>query len=353
MFPDRWEQFKSSFDISLIGRVSQYQIRLSQPTEKDLNEILKIKLKSINIPIEQIFSKEDLADILDQNSIRAMINRASDYYNYRVRQIPLPIIKDNVYQLNNYEKLEQQFRVLQQQQNELRQGFLELLQRIQDSNIANLNQIREHFEVNTITTEATSDQSVQYVIGYLKEKKAYLEAQYNNVSIISDADDIGKIKNIAEALNRIKPIKLTHYRLGKRVIPEHVVVETDKKNHVLAFLQIAPNTTSFSSRLNNFNEIICLHPKDRFVLFRDQRLNEIKGKVAKENIEKLNNSPNAKYILFTKEDRIFLELVYQLILDILNKDIDVDLETALKVLTTHKEWYNRLFSMFGFAQPRS
>ena len=63
----------------------------------------------------------------------------------------------------------------------------------------------------------------------MKQKKAYLEDQYNNFSIVSDADDIGKLKTIAEALNRIQPIKLTHYRLGKRVLPEHIVVETYKK----------------------------------------------------------------------------------------------------------------------------
>jgi hypothetical protein len=349
MFPDRWEQFKSSFDISLIGRVSQYQIRLSQPTEKDLNEILKIKLKSINIPIEQIFSKEDLADILDQNSIRAMINRAADYYNYKVRQFPVSVIKDKVYKFNDDDKLEDQFRELKQQQSKLLEGFKELLQIIQDSNLVNLSEIKQKFESTIITTKKTDD---KYVIEYLKQKKAYLEDQYNNFSIVSDADDIGKLKTIAEALNRIQPIRLTHYRLGKRVLPEHIVVETYKKNHVLGFLQMSPNTSSFASRLNNFSEIISLYPKDSFSLFRDQRLPEIKGKIAKENIQRLQNTANAKYVLFIKQDRIFLELIYQLVLDILNKDIDVDLETALKVLTTYKEWYHWLLDMFGLTSPQ-
>jgi DNA polymerase III epsilon subunit-like protein len=349
MFPDRWEQFKSSFDISLIGRVSQYQIRLSQPTEKDLNEILKIKLKSINIPIEQIFSKEDLADILDQNSIRAMINRAADYYNYKVRQFPVSVIKDKVYKFNDDDKLEDQFRELKQQQSKLLEGFKELLQIIQDSNLVNLSEIKQKFESTIITTKKTDD---KYVIEYLKQKKAYLEDQYNNFSIVSDADDIGKLKTIAEALNRIQPIRLTHYRLGKRVLPEHIVVETYKKNHVLGFLQMSPNTSSFASRLNNFSEIISLYPKDSFSLFRDQRLPEIKGKIAKENIQRLQNTANAKYVLFIKQDRIFLELIYQLVLDILNKDIVVDLETALKVLTTYKEWYHWLLDMFGLTSPQ-
>lgn len=90
MFPERWEQFKMTFDNSIIGRVSQSQIYLERPTSVELTAILEIKLHSSNISLEQIFSKEDLEDILEQKSIRAVLNRASDYYNHRVRQVPLP-----------------------------------------------------------------------------------------------------------------------------------------------------------------------------------------------------------------------------------------------------------------------
>ncbi len=349
MFPDRWEQFKAIFDISFIGRISQYKIQLSQPTETDLEVVLRTKLESTNISVEQIFLKEDLEDILGQKSIRALINRAADYFNFRVRQTPLPIIKENLLKLNNYEKLEQQILQLQQQQNKLVEGFTNLLQIFQDSTSVNLTDLRQQFELPLITSDVFSD---KYIIEYLIQKKIYLEEQYNNVPIITDADDIGKLKTIGEAFNRIKPIKLTHYRLGKRVLPEHIVVETNEKNYVLAFLQIAPNTSSFTSRLNNLNEIISLHPKDCFSLFRDQRLVEIKSKVAKENINKLNNTNNAKYLLLTKQDRIFLELVYQMILDILNKDLNVDLQIALRVFINYKEWYHWLFSMFGFTEPQ-
>lgn len=46
-----------------------------------------------------------------------------------------------------------------------------------------------------------------------------------------------------------------------------------------------------------------------------------------------------------------MELTYKLIIDIQNKDLDVDLESALKVFTTNQEWYHWLFSMFGFTKP--
>ncbi|WP_414589073.1 exonuclease [Scytonema sp. PCC 10023] len=350
MFPERWEQFKTSFDNSIIGRVSQYQIYLQKPDQTELKAILKVKLQTLNVPLEQIFLPEDLEDVLEQKSIRAVLNRAADYYNYRVRQIPLPVIRENVHKLDGNEKLEQQLRVLQQQQQVLTEVFLNLMQEIQKPGSVDMVDL-----VKKLVPEVKSEeqQTEEYVIEYLTKQKAYLEGQYNNMPIISDSDDIGKLKTIAEAFNQLKPIKLTLYRLGKRVLPEHIVIETDHKNYVMGFLQIPPNTTSFTSRISNFNELVSLHPQDRFGLFRDERLTEIKGKVAQERVEQLKNSPNGKFVLFSRQDRIHLELTYKLIIDVQNKDLDVDLESALKVFITNQEWYHWLFTMFGFTKPKT
>lgn len=348
MFPDRWEQFKTTFDNSIIGRVSQHQIHLCQPAETELKAILRVKLQTVNVSLEQLFTPEDLEDILEQKPIRAVLNRAADYYNYRVRQIPLPSIKENIHKLDGNEKIEQQLRVLVSQQQVFTEVLVNMIQEIQDPGSVDMIDL-----VKRLVPEVKSEeqQTEEYVIEYLTKQKAHLEGQYNNLPIISDSDDIGKLKTIAEAFNHIKPIKLTLYRLGKRVLPEHIVVETDHRNYVMAFLQIPPNTTSFTSRIGNFNELVCSHPQDRFGLFRDERLTEIKGTVAKERVEQLKNSPNGKFVLFAKQDRIHLELTYKLIIDIQNRDLDVDLEAALKVLVTYQEWYHWLFTMFGFTKP--
>jgi DNA polymerase III epsilon subunit-like protein/adenylate kinase family enzyme len=347
MFPERWEQFQATFDNSITGRVSQYQIHLQRPHEEELFSILKVKLQTLNVPLEQIFLPEDLEDILEQKSIRAVLNRAADYYNYRVRQIPLPSIKENIHKLDGNEKIEQQLRVLVSQQQVFTEAFLSVIQEIQKPGSVNMVDL-----VKKLVPEVKSEEQLtkEYVIEYLTKQKVYLEGQYNNLPIISDSDDIGKLKTIAEAFNHIKPIKLTLYRLGKKVLPEHIVIETDHQNYVMGFLQMAPNA-AFTSRIGNFNELVCLHPKDRFGLFRDERLTEIKGPVAKEKVSQLKNSPNGKFIFFTKLDRIHLELTYKLIIDIQNKDLDVDLDSALKVFITSQEWYHWLFSMFGFAKP--
>jgi DNA polymerase III epsilon subunit-like protein len=347
MFPKRWEEFKTTFDNSITGRVSQCQIHLQRPQEEELFSILKVKLQTLNVALEEIFLPEDLEDILEQKSIRAVLNRAADYYNYRVRQIPLPSIKENIRKLDGNEKIEQQLRVLVSQQQLFTEALVNIIQEMQDPGSVDMIDL-----VKKLVPEVKSEEQLtkEYVIEYLIKQKAHLEGQYNNLPIISDSDDIGKLKTIAEAFNHIKPIKLTLYRLGKKVLPEHIVIETDHQNYVMGFLQMSPNT-AFTARISNFNELVCLHPQDRFGLFRDERLTEIKGSVAKEKVSQLKNSPNGKFVLFSKPDRIHLELTYKLIIDIQNKDLDVDLEPALKVFITNKEWYHWLFSMFGFAKP--
>lgn len=344
MFPDRWEQFQASFDNSIIGRVSQYQIHLRQPDEVELKAILQVKLQAVDVPLELLFSCEDLEDILGQQPIRAVLNRAADYYNYRVRQIPLPSVKENLHKKDSKEQLQQQLLILQQQQEQLTQAFMTLVQAIQEPGSVDLTALCQQFLPEP--PKPTSNN----IIDYLTRKKAELEQQYSNLPIISDYDDMGKLKTIAEAFNHIKPIRLTQYRLGKRVLPEHIVVETDNKNYVMGFLQVDPSTSSFTSRITNFNELVSLHPHDRFGIFRDERLTEVKGRVARERIAQLNNSPNGKFKLFNKHDRISLDLTYQTIIDIQNRDLDVDLESALKVFISHEEWYHWLFSMFGFAK---
>jgi hypothetical protein len=348
MFPERWEQFKASFDNSVIGRVSQSQVYLQRPQEEELLSILKIKLTTLNITLEQIFLSEDLEDILEQKSIRAVLNRASDYYNYRVCQIPLPSIKENIRKLDGNEKIEQQLRVLVSQQQVFTEAIVSIIQEMQDPGSVDMLDLIKKLVPEVKTEE---QQTEEYVIDYLTKQKTHVEGQYNNLPIISDSDDIGKLKTIAEAFNHLKPIKLTLYRLGKRVLPEHIVIETDQRNYVMGFLQIPPTSSSFTSRIGNFNELVCLHSKDRFGLFRDERLTEIKGTVAKEKVSQLKNSANGKFVLFTKQDRVHLELTYKLIIDIQNRDLDVDLESALKVFITKQEWYHWLFSMFGFTKP--
>ncbi|WP_414562510.1 MULTISPECIES: exonuclease domain-containing protein [unclassified Anabaena] len=350
LFPDRWEQFKTTFDYAVIGRISQYQVYLRQPTESEIKAILQIKLQSTSITLEQLFSPEELDDILGHKPIRAVLNRAADYYNYKVHDIPLPIEKKVIHEPDKDEKAEQQLRILQHQQQVSIEVLMHVIQAIQQPGSIDISNLYDKLSPFLPDRDKIERTLVNPVIKYLNQHKNELEQKYSNSAIITDSDDIGKLKTIADAFNKIKPVKLTQYRLGKKQLPEHIVIENGVRNYVIGFLQI--NGNSFTSRIGNFNELVNIYPQSKFELFRDERLPEITGKVGKEHIRQLQNSHNGNFILLNKQDRVFLDLFYDLIVSIYNKDLDnVDLESALNVLITLPEWYHWILSIFGFNSP--
>jgi len=94
------------------------------------------------------------------------------------------------------------------------------------------------------------------------------------------------------------------------------------------------------------------NPQSKFDLIRDERQPDITAKVGKEKIKQLENSANGNFVLFNKQDRILFDLIYDLIISIYNKDLDIDLESALNFVTTHQEWYHWIFTKFGFTPPK-
>jgi Cdc6-like AAA superfamily ATPase len=347
LFPDRWEKFQTTFDQSIIGRVSQYQISLRQPTEAEVKSILKVKMQAVDISLEQLFLPEDLDDILGKKPIRAALNRAAKYYDYRVNSIPLPDERKPIRELDSNEKIEQQLKFLQQQQQTSIEVLSQLIQALQTPNFVDLSNLQ-----NKLATYLSGESAIPVnpVIEYLNQHRIELEEKYHNATIISDGDDIGKLRNIAEALTHIQSFKLTQYRFGKKVLPEHIVIERGNKYHVMAFLEISG--TPFTTRIGNFNQLVINNPNSQFILIRDERQPDISGKVGKERIKQLENSANGNFVLLNKHDRILFDLIYDLIISIHNKDLDIDLESALNFVTSHQEWYHWIFTKFGFTAPK-
>ena len=81
------------------------------------------------------------------------------------------------------------------------------------------------------------------------------------------------------------------------------------------------------------------HPRTRFYLLRDAREAEITGKVGKDSIEKLCYTQNGDFQIMHKGDRLNFDLIYDLIIDIKNKDLDVDLKIALQLLSQELKDY--------------
>ena len=87
---------------------------------------------------------------------------------------------------------------------------------------------------------------------------------------------------------------------------------------------------SFTSRISNYNEFVATNESIEFVLLRDVRSDEIRGKIGLNEIAKLNNSKHGQFIEMDRENRLTFELIYQLISDIYNRDLIINLETEFE-----------------------
>jgi hypothetical protein len=113
----------------------------------------------------------------------------------------------------------------------------------------------------------------------------------------------------------------------RKVIPEHIIVSTPKFTYVIGFLHLEGRT--FTSRIKNFNQLVVTNEEYQFRLFRDSRENLIRGKVSKNEIEKLQNSPKGDFLIMQKDNRVTYETIYQLIIDFKNRDIDISIDDLM------------------------
>ena len=122
-------------------------------------------------------------------------------------------------------------------------------------------------------------------------------------------------------------MEIDYLRLGKHTLPEHLVL-TGKRKVAIGFLQT--DGGSFTSRIKNWNELVIGDPSIHYQLWRDVRSSEIKGKVGREEIEKLNYSKHGAFLSMAEQKRLDFELIYRLIIDIQNRDLEITLEEALQ-----------------------
>jgi len=362
LFPDRWEYFKAFFDGSVVGRVSQSQIVLYKPSEEKLKKLLFFKAQTLGVDIERLFTPEDLKDIFNQASIREVLNRASHYYRYRSQNIPLPgaIPPDKSFE----DEVKEEIKGLKEQLNvssfedEVRASFKTLIgeiagmrRQIESVVIKSMtpsvvestpfsppyHQIPTPFETMPAVVESTASAS-SLILEYLEREKAFLEEEYEKLIIISDSDDMGKLLTVTETFKTLKhKIETDRLKLGKRKLPEHLLIKTPIQSIVIGFLQVSDMV--FPSRIKNFNELVRNYEDIQFTLFRDVRETTITGKVGQAEIEKLNQAHNGQFIYMDKEDRLTFEIIYKMIVDIQNKDFEVNLEKALKTLESLMSHY--------------
>jgi DNA polymerase III epsilon subunit-like protein len=325
LFPDRWQHFKTFFNAAIIDRLSQYEIVLTKPTTAQLQQILAIKAQAQNLSLDTLFTPEELLVILEQNSIRRVLNWASHYYRHKVENIALPI------PVTSFEE------EIRAELNSLKADIAWLKQQLLTHEEQPLVNQQPEEEKLTSLVNPTADEEPPQLITYLNQQQELLEQVYHTNVIINDFDDIGKVRTIIEAFKTFRPLETDHLRLGKRKLPEHLLIQTPEQAFVVAFLQVSGS--AFSPRIKNFNELVINYKAIRFGLFRDVREPVITGSVSKIEIDKLNNAPNGKFIYLEKADRITLEVIYKLIVDIHNQDLELDLTNVLTFLETYFSSY--------------
>lgn len=315
LFPETWQQFQNVFDNSVIERLSQHCFSLNHPNQNTLKDILALKFRDIGLELEEVFTSQDIRHILSQNSIRSVLNLASDYFRYYADNIPLPTENK---QVDSSSEISPTARI-------------DILENT-------LFQIRKLIEKAKLPIDLPDDDDItppppprdddEKLKKYIEEKTAVFIEKYYQANIITDSDDIGKIINLVDILANIDSnIDRNQLRLNSKKLPEHIAINNQKSAWVIGFLHMGG--AGFTRRLSNFNELVASNKQITFKLFRDAQENIISAKVGKLEIEKLNNTNNGKFILMEQNERVNLELIYQLIIDIQQKDVDFDMGRAL------------------------
>ncbi len=367
LFPDRWQQFRHVFDASVVDRISQHEVHLQIPDQTQLHDILRQKAASVNLDLDTLFGSRELQDILAQPSIRAMLNRAAAYYRALAQHMPLPPPPPDPPALFNrtvdarLQRLEQEFSRFKQALLNLSSLFLPLAmpedvsipsapvpgQDTEDLSIpASLpsgqrsviaepkSEQKPRAPVFTIPPTTPRTDPDQLVSDFLTAQQKQLEKDYHRAPIITDSDELGKLLEVINAFQKIQSIVVDQLSLGRRALPEHIKIEVNRSSHVIGFLNLAG--AAFAPRIKNFNQLVENDPKTQFQLIRDAREPQIKGAVSLQEIERLNQTQNGSFRVMEKAERIQFELAYALIVAIQNRDLEVEMAEALRVLVNQQ-----------------
>jgi len=312
-FPDRWEEYSNIFDESIVQRMSKDIIALNTPSQAEMKTLLRFRAKKFNVDIDSICLKEDFDVILKGISIRNVLNKASDYYKFRKEGIPLP----------------QQIQKFTGFDNKITEELDKLKQQI--------SWIREYLNIEALSDDEQKEMTE--IRKFLRKYEENAVKDYEKYLIVSDSDDIGKIDIIIKTLMDDYLLSTSKTRLGRKKLPEHIKIkDIDNKNIVISFLHI--DGKSFSSRIKNFNSIVWETPDTMFYLYRDKRAPAIHSKKSLNEIKWLNSSDNGNFRTLNKDDRIKLEVIYKIITDIQNRELDININSVIKVI---KHLYNNFW----------
>ncbi len=354
VFPNRWEDLKQVMDDSVVGRISQYEVHLHLPAKDKLKDILQLKAGQAELNLDDLFKPTELTDILEQRSIRGVLNRAAAYYRAKISNLSLAVetttttatVKVDLEE--KVEHLEIEIKLLKQ----VLSNFIHALHPLIEHGNSDLvtlqkpkiDSSKQKPAISAQTSESPSETSMPEkilgtlepssngVMDYIEQKLDSLEKSYDKPTIIADSDEIGKLTTIVEAFQQLNSLEIEKLELGKSKLPEHLLAKGKEKSFVIAFLNT--NGNPFTTRLKNYNILSSRNPEIHFYLIRDSRQANVTGEVGKEEIEKFNAVSNSTFISMSKEARLRFDLAYNLVIDIQSRDLNSTLEEALKEFVT-------------------
>ncbi|MCG9892903.1 MAG: 3'-5' exonuclease, partial [Thermosynechococcaceae cyanobacterium MS004] len=329
LFPDRWNHFKNDFDSSITERVSQYILQLKRPLPEQLTDILNLRLENLDTVVSEVFTNDDLEIITKQPSIRNALNRANDFYAHRIKDVPLPswVEAEATYPERSQDVLSQRVDRMEQKLDVLYDLVKTLIQGQISSADAPAAQAIAKLE-NSENLPSLSNR------GYQEKLRAFLESEadalrhrFRQKQIITDDSDIGKLRQICQAFRCVKSLEAGELRLGGRILPVHILLQDQRGTRCIGFLNVS-SPQSIRARLGNLNQLVIRHPQTTFMLIRDVQMGSIHTPATFAELQRFQNarpSPPYKthFQMLDLEKRVEFELVFKLVMDIVNRDLDI------------------------------
>ena len=350
LFPDRWNQFQNDFDSSITERVSQYVVQLKRPLPEQLQEIVNIRLQPLDTTVLEIFTDEDLDIIIKQPSIRNTLNRANDFYAHRIKDVPLPswIEAGTTYTERSQDGLSQRVDCMERKIDALYDLVRTLVNGQEHSGNNKAAQALRNLEDSENLSLVGDGGFSERLQTFWESEAVALRHRFSKEQIINDDDDVGKLRQICLAFRCLKSLEMKDLRLGGRKLPVHILLQDQRGARCIAFLQTTASP-SIKARLGNLNQLVLSHPQTTFILIRDVQMGIIHTPAASLELQRFKNarpSPPYKthFQMLDLEKRIEFELVFKLVMDIVNRDLDIPMPEALSLVVKlyPKNWIVKL-----------
>ncbi|ANV83299.1 hypothetical protein AWQ21_02240 [Picosynechococcus sp. PCC 7003] len=331
MFPESWRIFQERLDGSVIDRQGQIQLTVNSPDRVTLERLLEVQLEGLPFSANDIFTTEEKEEILNQRVIRKVINRAADYYRFKRDGIPVPSLVPTQQQQTNTQiifEISQDLAQVSKTVEELSKKLNTLLVQKTETVTPSPLPSPQPGSVNGSQTPVVNTE-VHILYDYLKAQKQALEAGYRNHDkrIITTGEDRSCLQTVLTTCHKLYGFDIDCLKIPKKKTPDNLVVIQADKRYCVAFLY--ETGTSFASRMKNMNQLVVGNPGTHFSLLRDPESPGVSGKVGQAELEKYNYCNHTTFVEFGMEYRVPLELFENMIIDIQNRDLEVNLNMAL------------------------